>query len=366
MMKLTIGKNLKRLRREKNITQDQLADILGVSYQSVSRWETGLCYPDIELLPTISDFFGVSVDKLIGVDKSIEQKKTEEYLESFQNAISQGNVYDCIAIARKGVSEFPNNFVLLNKLMYALFISGDEDGNIPEWKENKEKYDTEIIALGERIMKYCPDQNIRLEATARLAFHHCEMGRKTIGRAIFETLPSMEYCKESNIWWGLNDNEKLPYTRERIRKGYETMSAGIYSLLCYQQLPDEELIKIYEKKVKIDELVHDGQMDYYNWGNARFYCNYAKALARLSRYDEALKKLKIAVQCAIKFDNRPDKYRFSSLLLGEITISRTDFETDDDRTFMEMMKDKWFASSDFDQIRHTEDFKKLVAQLSNQ
>ena len=59
MMKLTIGKNLKRLRREKNITQDQLADILGVSYQSVSRWETGLCYPDIELLPTISDFFGV-------------------------------------------------------------------------------------------------------------------------------------------------------------------------------------------------------------------------------------------------------------------------------------------------------------------
>ena len=41
-MKLTIGKNLKRLRREKNITQDQLADILGVSYQSVSRWETGV------------------------------------------------------------------------------------------------------------------------------------------------------------------------------------------------------------------------------------------------------------------------------------------------------------------------------------
>ena len=41
------------------------------------------------------------------------------------------------------------------------------------------------------------------------------------------------------------------------------MSAGIYSLLCYQQLPDEELIKIYEKKVKIDELVHDGHMDYY-------------------------------------------------------------------------------------------------------
>ena len=68
--------------------------------------------------------------------------------------------------------------------MYALFLSTDEDGNIPEWKENMEKYDAEITALGERIMKYCPDQNIRLRAMSRLAFNHCEMGRKEIGRAM--------------------------------------------------------------------------------------------------------------------------------------------------------------------------------------
>ena len=69
----------------------------------------------------------------------------------FQEAISQGKVYDCIAIAREGVAEYPNNVALLNKLMYALFIAGDDDGNIPEWKENMEKYDAEITALGERI-----------------------------------------------------------------------------------------------------------------------------------------------------------------------------------------------------------------------
>lgn len=63
-----------------------------------------------------------------------------------------------------------------------------------------EKYDAEITALGERIMKYCPDQNICLEATSRLAFNHCEMGRKEIGKAVYETLPSSKFCKENQEW----------------------------------------------------------------------------------------------------------------------------------------------------------------------
>ena len=220
-MKLHIGDTIRRLRKEKDITQDELADILGVSYQSVSRWETGICYPDIELLPVISDFFGVTADKLLGVSENIEREKTAQYLSRFQQAISQGKVYDCIAIAREGVAEYPNNFALLNKLMYALFIAGDDDGNIPEWKENMEKYDAEITALGERIMKYCPDQALRLEATARLAFNHCEMGRKEIGRTIYESLPPAAFCKENHIWRSLADNERLPFLRNRIKQNYE-------------------------------------------------------------------------------------------------------------------------------------------------
>ena len=116
-MRLKIGETIKYLRKEKNITQEELADCLGISYQSVSRWETGVCYPDLELLPVMSDFFGVTVDKLLGVDENVEQEKVAQYLLRFQEAISQGKVYDCIAIAREGVAEYPNNFALLNKLM---------------------------------------------------------------------------------------------------------------------------------------------------------------------------------------------------------------------------------------------------------
>ena len=177
-MKLNIGETIKELRKERDITQEEFADIIGVSSQSVSRWENNSCYPDIELIPIIAEYFEISTDRLLGIDDTKEKEAINAYLQAYQEAISKGDIYECIRIARNGVKEFPNNYVLLDKLMYALFISGDEDGNIPEWKENIEKYDDEITALGERIMKYCPDQNIRLAATARLAFNHCEHGRK--------------------------------------------------------------------------------------------------------------------------------------------------------------------------------------------
>ena len=65
-MRLKVGETIKRLRKEREITQEEFAEVRGVSCQSVSRWEKGTCYPDMELMPTIAGFFGISVDKLLG------------------------------------------------------------------------------------------------------------------------------------------------------------------------------------------------------------------------------------------------------------------------------------------------------------
>lgn len=89
-MKLNIGETIKSLRKERNITQEELADILGVSFQSVSRWECNMYYPDVELFPTVADFFGITVDKLLGINEKTEQIKVERYLNRFQDAINCG------------------------------------------------------------------------------------------------------------------------------------------------------------------------------------------------------------------------------------------------------------------------------------
>ena len=61
---MNIGNNIKRLRQQKNLTQDQVAEKLGVSYQAISKWETNANTPDISMLPEIANLFGVSIDML--------------------------------------------------------------------------------------------------------------------------------------------------------------------------------------------------------------------------------------------------------------------------------------------------------------
>lgn len=65
---MNIGSNIKKLRKQKNLTQEQVAQILGVSYQAVSRWENNANTPDIALLPQIALIFGVSIDTLFAED----------------------------------------------------------------------------------------------------------------------------------------------------------------------------------------------------------------------------------------------------------------------------------------------------------
>ena len=360
-MKLNIGETIKKLRKERDITQEEFAELLGVSCQSVSRWENHSCYPDIELIPTIAAFFDISTDKLMGVDEVAEKKAVDQYLMDFQAAISIGNIDECIRIARAGVAEFPNNYALLNKLMYALFVATSDDADIADWKENQQKYDAEIVALGERIIKYCSDAKIKLEVTDRLAFHHSEMGRKDIALSIYETLPSICDGKEWDIWWSLTDEEKLPHTRKFILDSYYALDESLWRLT--DLIPAEDALKVFEKIFVLDNLIYDDSLPNQTWSNARYYCFYAKCLVQLNRFDEAIKQLELSVESAIAFDNRPEEIKTDSLLLGERVCKRTDFETADSRPFRQRVREVWLAEKEFDAIRDTKEFKAILEQL---
>lgn len=360
-MKLNIGDSIKRMRKEMDITQEEFAQVFGVSCQSVSRWESGACYPDIELIPDIAKFFGVSADRLMGIDEGVENESIGRILGEFQAAISKGKIYDCIDIARRGVSEHPNNYVLLNKLMYALFVSGSDDADIPDWKENMEKYDAEIVAFGERLMKHCPDMEIRAEATARLAFQHCEMGRKDIGRRIYETLPTLNHCREIAIWWALDEKEKLPHTRELIDKAYSLLSTGIYQLSYL--LSDDDAIKVFEKSDAIDRIMYDGKVFEGTYCSCKHNYCIAKHYIKLGNYEKAFEHLTVCAKSAVAFDNRPEERKEYSLLLGEQTDRRSDFETADSRPLTEIVRDMWLSDSVFDEIRGTEEFNYIIRSL---
>ncbi|MGL5900600.1 MAG: helix-turn-helix domain-containing protein [Lactobacillaceae bacterium] len=71
---MILGNRIREEREKKNWTQNKLAEILNVSRQSISKWETGSAYPDIERLIQISDLFKVSLDSLIRDDEKFQKK----------------------------------------------------------------------------------------------------------------------------------------------------------------------------------------------------------------------------------------------------------------------------------------------------
>lgn len=86
---MNIGNNIKLLRQKNNLTQDQVANKLGVSYQAVSKWEVGANTPDIALLPEIAGLFGVTVDSLFSDD-----------INEFSEALSLAKDDDVIRIVQ--------------------------------------------------------------------------------------------------------------------------------------------------------------------------------------------------------------------------------------------------------------------------
>lgn len=75
----TLGSRITEYRKAKGITQDQLAEYMGVSLQAVSKWENDLSCPDITLLPRLADYFGVTIDKLLrGENNNVIQVVSEQ------------------------------------------------------------------------------------------------------------------------------------------------------------------------------------------------------------------------------------------------------------------------------------------------
>ena len=82
---MNIGNKIKELRRKSGLTQDQLAQHLGISPQSVSKWETNTTMPDITLLPLLSKEFGITIDELFDLSSDIKLKRIEKKLEKVKN-----------------------------------------------------------------------------------------------------------------------------------------------------------------------------------------------------------------------------------------------------------------------------------------
>ena len=116
---MSFAENLKTIRKKRNITQEQVADILGVSRQAVSKWESGTTMPDVMLIPAIASFFGVSTDELFDFNLVEQERRVAELCaEAAKYRFSDPAKSE--KMLRDGLKQYPGNDIILNNLLYTI------------------------------------------------------------------------------------------------------------------------------------------------------------------------------------------------------------------------------------------------------
>ena len=204
---IQLADRIKEFRRRDGRTQEALANELGVTPQAVSRWEKGLCYPDMGMIPSIANVFGVSIDELFGYDNE-RSRKVDALTERIRGMIRENNGADvsmdqCIALAREGLIEFPGNEKLTLALASALYTAGyvrhgelhltDADGygvydvrrhrTYPEWQE--------AVKLYEKLLPALTDGKLRRQAVKELSQLYRNLGEREKALALAEEAPDL-------------------------------------------------------------------------------------------------------------------------------------------------------------------------------
>lgn len=196
-MNVYFSENLKNYRKESGLTQEKLADYLGIAFQTISKWERGETYPDITMLPEIASFFKVSVDDLLGVNRAESKKEIEEQLYIYDNLLTdREEKWELISSLKK---KFSNDYrVLLRYMSYHIHYT------------DKNECDSLVQTIYENIIDNCTDDDIRICAKRHIVQH-------------YRNLSSSEDSKIS-----FDDVEKVLSTMPYMRDGKDFISCYVY------------------------------------------------------------------------------------------------------------------------------------------
>lgn len=116
MYSINISDNIARLRRERKITQEQLAEFVGVTKASVSKWETGQSIPDVLMLPQLATFFDVSIDQLLGYEPQLSEEQILKVYRDLCAAFAKEPFEDVIKKSKKLVNQYYSCYSFLFRI----------------------------------------------------------------------------------------------------------------------------------------------------------------------------------------------------------------------------------------------------------
>lgn len=297
-MTIYLSENIKRLRRERELTQESLAEFLGVTFQSVSKWERGESYPDITMLPEIAGFFKVSVDELLGVNRAEDEAEIKRLLEEHDNLTDNKLIKESMYQLK---SKYPNDFrVQLRYMGYLIFF------------DNATQNAKNIELLYQNIQNSCTKDSIRICAK-RFYIHYLELLARDENsdvtfadcEKIIKEMPRMRDGREMYFnCYPENHPERDNLIQEAIEEEICLLDNTMYRYLNDKRYSSEYRIALAEKAMEFFNFIYDDgnysrmwRVMLYNHGHlGLMYFNLGDKL-------KAMDNFRKMCELAIKFDS---------------------------------------------------------------
>lgn len=236
---MSIGSNIKRLRREKNITQEQLAEYLGITSRAISQWECDRTAPDISQLPALCHIFDVSSDTLLGIDIKKNDDEIKKCIDRACDYEKQGDFESSASTLREALRKFPKSFEIMLRLANACICVN---------KRNCVNAYDEALGLCKRVLAECTDSFSRYEALSTLVRIYDYADKQDEMLKLAEELPNVFFSREDVMryrWKGDAGFEQI--------QGYTDFLAGrlveMLGIAAQQRHDNDEFIYSLEDRI---------------------------------------------------------------------------------------------------------------------
>ncbi len=344
---MTIAEKIKELRKKNDLTQEKLADYLGVSYQAVSKWECGVSSPDLSLIGPLTRLFHVSSDELLGLTNYGTDVRREELEKEERETWKNGDLAKRYEIACAAVSEYPGEMKYLDWLAWceAMRSFGFKDDN--EYRAEQEK----AIKHFAIVIENTTDEKIKASSVQGIVQYLCLRGRHDEAKKYAELYPeNLSVSKDMVLLDCLQGREKIIHSQNML----DGMLTHILS-----HVGNYDMLACEAQEQILNALIPDGNYLYYNCFLADNYRRRASIYTSDGQYETAVQCLKKSFEYAIAYDKFMEEnttYRFTSPFFNQIerntdNIFRTGTTTQVE-DFYEFIK-----RNPFDKLHHRKDFQ---------
>ncbi|MDR0916818.1 MAG: helix-turn-helix domain-containing protein [Oscillospiraceae bacterium] len=315
-----IGESIKALRRARDLTQDQLAERLNVSAQAISKWERGENLPDVTMIAPIADYFGVTTDTVLGVDRVRDEERLAAYAEEIQRSALIGDDAESLRAAREMYAAFPNNWDAIGSYISALENENMHAGGPYGFVTHGD----ELIRLCTRVRDECTVAGWRFSAAYTLIAVYTARGETEKAEKVISEFPSRNLYTEPELRLRmLKDDEWHAQFRQTIWNAFDTL---IPKLRIYPSRVSDRTARaaMYKKCLAFLELFfEDGDCGFMFQELAIVNVRLAGCSAESGDGDAAARYAVRGLDYARQFDAISGVYTYTSMFIEGVT---TDFE----------------------------------------